>query len=73
MIGSLAPTLSPNQVRVALKNSNKAMKASRLAAILATRGMADEAPEAAASTKFFSGLEVNFKKLIENFNEKKRK
>ena len=57
MIGCCAPTRSPNHVRVALKKASRAMKAIRLAAMLATRGMAAEAPEAAASTKFVSALQ----------------
>ena len=54
--GSNIPTLSPNQVNVALTKALRAMKAIRLAAIFATRAMAVEAPAEAASIMFLSGL-----------------
>ena len=61
--GSNIPTLSPNQVKVALTKALRAMKAIRLAAILATRAMAVEAPVEAASIMFLSGL----KNCVGNF------
>ena len=54
--GSNIPTLSPNQVSVALRKALSAINAIRLAAMLATRAMAVEAPDEAASIIFLSGL-----------------
>ena len=56
VMGLSDPTLSPNQMRAAFRPSNIEMKAMRLAAMLATRGTAKQAPDAAASIKLFSGL-----------------
>ena len=52
------PTKLPNQERTALTNSSMARKAMRLAAMLATSLMEDEAPAAAASRKFLSFLKI---------------
>lgn len=50
------PTRCPNQVSVLLMNSSSAINAIRLAAMLAAKPIAFEAPDAAASTIFTSVL-----------------
>ena len=55
-MGTGAPTLAPNQMRVALMKSRREIKATRLTRILAMRGIEAMAPEEAASMMLLSGL-----------------
>ena len=55
------PTRSPAQVSVALRNSFRAMKAIRFAAMFATSEIATWAPDDAASMMFRSGLHARKK------------
>ena len=60
--------MPPSQPSVALRNASMARKAIRLAAMLATSMMEDEAPAEAASSKFLSLLKKTktMKALITN-------
>lgn len=53
------PTKLPNQENTALTKANIARKAIKLAAMLATSFIDDEAPAAAASNMFLSFLKTN--------------
>ena len=57
-------TNAPNQAIVAFTKARRAMKAMRLAAMLATSAMDCEAPAAAASSKFLCCLKVKHTNLL---------